>query len=107
MMQKRMLLAGCLFLTIVSSVYAADSINIDDDSFAVIYESPMNSDKGLILFIRNSKCIGSYRITNSNSDLIIAQGDINTRGPEKTIYLGQAKLRVDCGPLQSLTVTRQ
>ena len=106
-MLKRTLLATPLLLTIASTVHAADTINIDDDSFAVIYESPMNSDKGLIMFISNSKCVGSYRIANSNSDFIIAQGDINARGPKKTIHLGQAKLLVDCGPIQSLTVTRQ
>lgn len=86
-------------------VYAGETINIDDDSFGVFYEHPMNSDKGLILYINNSNCMGKYRI--ANNELIIAEGEINAKGPSKGIYLGSTKLRVDCGVQHGMKITRE
>ena len=93
-----------VFVTL-SSHAIAGSITIDDESFGVFYESPMNSNKGLILYISNKNCFGSYRITNN--ELVIASGDVNARGPEKTIQFGTARFEIDCGPLQSLVITRK
>ena len=87
------------------TVAAAESVSIDDESFGVFYETPMNTNKGLVLYISNKNCYGSYRI--ANGELVIASGDINARGPEKTIPFGTTKFRVDCGPMQSLLITRQ
>jgi len=87
------------------SAYAASKVSIDDDSFGVLYESPAQGNKGLILFISNSKCIGSYHV--ATQERVIASGELNARGPNKHITLGTAKFNVDCGPLQSLLLIRE
>jgi len=94
-----------LLLTLASRVYAAEKIKIDDESFGVIYETPMNTIKGLILYINNNKCVGSYRI--ANNDFVVANGEINARGPNKHIILGTARFNIDCGPSQSLVLNRE
>ena len=94
-----------LLLAILNSAVLAESVSIDDESFGVFYESPMNTDKGLVLYISNKNCFGSYRI--ANNELVIASGDVNARGPEKTIPFGTTRFRLDCGPQQSLLITRQ
>ena len=102
------LLATLAFFTVAfttTNALAAAKVSIEDDSFGVVYENPGNTNKGLILFMSNSKCIGSYRI--ANNELVIANGNINARGPNKHITLGTAKFNVDCGPMQSLVLTRQ
>lgn len=101
------ILQGILLVVfaMLSSQALADSITIDDESFGVFYESPMNTNKGLILYISNKNCFGSYRI--ANNEQVIATGDVNARGPEKTIQFGTARFRIDCGPLQSLVITRK
>jgi len=88
-----------------SSMAIAAPISVDDESFGVFYETPMNTNKGLVLYISNKNCFGSYRI--ANNEIVIATGDINARGPEKTIPFGTTRFRVDCGPLQSLLITRE
>jgi len=88
-----------------TNAHAAAKVSIEDDSFGVVYENPGNTNKGLILFISNSKCVGSYRI--ANNELVIASGDINARGPSKLVILGTAKFNIDCGPMQSLVLMRQ
>ena len=88
-----------------STMLTAAPLSIDDESFGVFYESPMNSNKGLVLYLSNKNCIGSYRITNN--DIVVATGEINTRGPEKVIHFGTTKFRVDCGPQQSLVISRE
>ncbi|HEY5604352.1 MAG TPA: hypothetical protein VIM41_14720 [Gammaproteobacteria bacterium] len=85
------------------SAHASQTMTVDDNSFSVFYESPMNADKGLILYISNNNCTGSYRITTN--DLVIASGEINGRGPSKLVHFGNVRLRVDCGPAQVLTLT--
>jgi len=92
-------------LSLISTLVAGESMSIDDESFGVFYESPMNTNKGLILYISNKNCFGSYRI--ANNELVIGNGDINARGPEKVIPFGTTKFRVDCGPQQSLVLTRE
>lgn len=101
------LLKGISIILFVSfsSLAFAEAISIDDESFGVFYESPMNSNKGLILYISNKNCFGSYRI--ANNEQVIASGDVNARGPEKTVQFGTARFRIDCGPLQSLVITRK
>ena len=98
---------GFIFLLLMAFSIAvfAESVSIDDESFGVFYESPMNTDKGLVLYISNKNCFGSYRV--ANNELVIAQGDVNARGPEKTIPFGTARFKLDCGPQQSLLITRQ
>jgi hypothetical protein len=98
------LLAYAVF-SFTCSVAAAEPVSIDDESFGVFYETPMNTNKGLVLYIRNKNCFGSYSV--SNNDLVIATGDINSRGPEKIIPFGTAKFRVDCGPQQSIVINRE
>lgn len=94
-----------ILFALFSSLAVAEGISIDDESFGVFYESPMNSNKGLILYISNKNCFGSYRI--ANNEQVIASGDVNARGPEKTIQFGTARFQIDCGPLQSLVITRK
>jgi hypothetical protein len=103
-MKKRYGLPLMLF-SIFSSTAFAESVSIDDESFGVFYENPMNTDKGLVLYISNKNCFGSYRI--ARNELLIGNGDINARGPEKIIPFGTARFRLDCGPQQSLLITRQ
>ena len=94
-----------IVLGLMSNTLLAAPISIDDESFGVFYESPMNSNKGLILYISNKNCVGSYQV--ANNEIVIANGSINARGPEKIIHFGTTRFRVDCGPLQSLVITRQ
>jgi len=92
-------------LLFTASAQANDTIQIDDNSFGVFYESPMNTDKGLVLYVSNNNCIGKYRITTN--ELVVANGEVNARGPAKIIHFGNAKFRLDCGPQQALTLIRE
>jgi hypothetical protein len=92
-------------LLTVCAVATAESMSIDDESFGVFYETPMNTNKGLILYISNKNCFGNYRV--ANNELVIGNGEINARGPEKVIPFGTTKFRVDCGPQQSLVLSRE
>ena len=92
-------------LGLMSNTLFAAPLSIDDESFGVFYESPMNTNKGLILYISNKNCVGSYQV--ANNEIIIANGSVNARGPEKIIHFGTTKFRIDCGPLQSLVITRE
>jgi len=92
-------------LCLMSNLLNAAPLSIDDESFGVFYETPMNTNKGLVLYISNKNCVGAYRI--ANNDIVIATGDINARGPEKVIHFGTTNFRLDCGPQQSLVVTRE
>ena len=103
-MEMRKILLSLALFAISNSLVAAP-VSIDDESFGIFYESPMNTNKGLVLYITNKNCIGSYRI--ANTDIVIANGEINGRGPEKTIPFGTTRFRVDCGPQQSLVITRE
>lgn len=94
-----------IVLGLMSHTLLAAPLSIDDESFGVFYESPMNTNKGLILYVSNKSCVGTYRI--ANNDIVIANGSVNARGPEKIIHFGTTKFRVDCGPLQSLIITRE
>ena len=97
----------CLVLLSLTCVTtsAGEATTIDDESFGVFYENPMNNNRGLILYISAKNCVGSYRVINN--EIVLASGNINGRGPEKTIPFGTTKFRIDCGPLQSLVVTRE
>ena len=103
MMRDKFLLFILLCLT--TSATIATPVTIDDESFGVFYENPMNTDKGLVLYIRNKNCFGSYRIVRN--ELVIGSGDINVRGSEKIIPFGTTRFRLDCGPQQSLVITRE
>ncbi len=109
MIQNKILLFIILALvgtfTTAVTVATAAPVSIDDESFGVFYESPMNTNKGLVLYISNKNCFGTYRI--ASNELVIANGDINARGPEKVIPFGTTRFRVDCGPQQSLLITRE
>ena len=94
-----------ILLSGLSATIYAEDISVDDESFGVFYESPMNTNKGLVLYISNKNCFGSYRI--ANNELIIASGDVNARGPEKLVQFGTARFKLDCGPQQSLVITRE
>ncbi|MCI0508075.1 MAG: hypothetical protein L0Z73_18500 [Gammaproteobacteria bacterium] len=65
----------------------------------------MSADKGLILYISNSSCVGSYCI--ATHELVIATGEINGKEPAKLIHFRQSKIRVDCGPQQSLILIQE
>lgn len=103
MMRDKLLLL--ILLCLINTATIAAPVTIDDESFGVFYESPMNTNKGLVLYISNKNCFGSYRI--ASNELVIGNGDINARGPEKIIPFGTTRFRIDCGPQQSLVITRE
>ena len=81
------------------------TLTIDQESFGVFYENPTFTDKGLILFIDNDKCVAKYRVVHN--EVVVGSGQINTRAREKIIPFGTTTLRIECGSLNALTITRQ
>jgi hypothetical protein len=84
---------------------AHQSVTVEHEGFGVIYESPTFSDRGLILYVDNNRCVAQYRIVRN--EIVVGNGQLNVRTKEKQIPFGTAILRFECDLSNALVITRQ
>ncbi|MGD8568395.1 MAG: hypothetical protein PVJ39_09930 [Gammaproteobacteria bacterium] len=78
---------------------------IEHESFGVLYESPTFTNKGLILFVDNDRCVAKYRVVLD--EIVIGSGQLNARAKERLVPFGITTLRFDCDMANALVITRE
>lgn len=80
-------------------------LSIAHESFGVLYESPTFTNKGLILFVDNDRCVAKYRVVLD--EIVIGSGQLNVRAKDRLVPFGTTTLRFVCGTANELLITRQ
>jgi hypothetical protein len=80
-------------------------LEVEHESFGVLYESPTFTNKGLILFVDNDRCVAKYRVVLG--EIVIGSGQLNVRAKERLVPFGTATLRFACDMTNALVITRE
>ena len=94
-------------LFLYPSISAAETILIENNSFAVITEDDKKNDakcKKVALYLENKACIITYKAILGDSTL--GAGQIDTNSSPQTITLGNSKIRIACQIQGKVKVTK-